>query len=200
MTTNNKKQDEVRLITNENMHVTVRVRPLNQREIDSSEEIAWIADEEKNILRQCKSSKRTDNNKKTDHYDDFFHSAKKKVKKTIPFLEFPVNKVYDGLTTNKGIFSTIKPMILSAIKGINVTIFAYGQTSSGKTHTMKGNNKEPGIIPLGIYSLFKTISKTTNRDFRIAVSYLEIYNEIIHDLLANKKHDEEKKKKRRKKK
>jgi centromeric protein E len=48
-----------------------------------------------------------------------------------------------------------KKLILSALEGFNVTIFAYGQTSSGKTFTMRGNENEPGIIPLSIAELLK---------------------------------------------
>ena len=58
------------------------------------------------------------------------------------------------------------------------TIFAYGQTSSGKTHTMKGDNDAPGIIPLAISDIFTYIEQTTSREFLLRCSYLEIYNEV----------------------
>lgn len=65
------------------------------------------------------------------------------------------------------------------------TIFAYGQTSSGKTFTMKGEGKRsPGLIPLAIRDIFNFINQTTNREFLLRVSYMEIYNEIINDLLS----------------
>ncbi|CAI5968315.1 unnamed protein product [Closterium sp. NIES-65] len=64
------------------------------------------------------------------------------------------------------------------------TIFAYGQTSSGKTFTMRGVPACEGVIPLSVRQVFDTISQTMNREFLLRVSYLEIYNEEINDLLA----------------
>ena len=66
------------------------------------------------------------------------------------------------------------------------TLFAYGQTSSGKTHTMSGNVDSPGIIPYALDEVFNYISKSENREFLLRVSYMEIYNEIISDLLNPK--------------
>ncbi|EGF76571.1 hypothetical protein BATDEDRAFT_14772, partial [Batrachochytrium dendrobatidis JAM81] len=65
------------------------------------------------------------------------------------------------------------------------TIFAYGQTSSGKTHTMMGDESEPGIILLAVENIFRHISKVSSLlvEFLLRVSYLEIYNEVIRDLL-----------------
>ncbi|XP_074313245.1 kinesin-like protein KIN-7M, chloroplastic isoform X7 [Silene latifolia] len=67
--------------------------------------------------------------------------------------------------------------------GINGTVFAYGVTSSGKTHTMHGDDSYPGIIPLAIKDVFSIIQETSGREFLLRVSYLEIYNEVINDLL-----------------
>ncbi|XP_038977328.1 kinesin-like protein KIN-7K, chloroplastic isoform X2 [Phoenix dactylifera] len=69
------------------------------------------------------------------------------------------------------------------MEGINGTVFAYGVTSSGKTHTMHGDQKSPGIIPLAIKDVFSIIQDTPGREFLLRVSYLEIYNEVINDLL-----------------
>ncbi|VAH17306.1 unnamed protein product [Triticum turgidum subsp. durum] len=69
------------------------------------------------------------------------------------------------------------------MEGINGTVFAYGVTSSGKTHTMHGDQNCPGIIPLAIKDVFSLIQETPGREFLLRVSYLEIYNEVINDLL-----------------
>ncbi|CAL5384887.1 unnamed protein product [Camellia sinensis] len=69
------------------------------------------------------------------------------------------------------------------MQGINGTVFAYGVTSSGKTHTMHGEQKSPGIIPLAVKDVFGIIQETPGREFLLRVSYLEIYNEVINDLL-----------------
>ncbi|PWA83303.1 kinesin motor domain-containing protein [Artemisia annua] len=69
------------------------------------------------------------------------------------------------------------------MEGVNGTIFAYGVTSSGKTHTMHGDQRSPGIIPLAVKDAFSIIQETPNREFLLRVSYLEIYNEVVNDLL-----------------
>ncbi|AQL01250.1 Kinesin-like protein KIN-7K chloroplastic [Zea mays] len=69
------------------------------------------------------------------------------------------------------------------MEGINGTIFAYGVTSSGKTHTMHGDQRSPGIIPLAVKDAFSIIQETPKREFLLRVSYLEIYNEVVNDLL-----------------
>lgn len=74
--------------------------------------------------------------------------------------------------------------------GFNVTILAYGQTGSGKTHTMGTNFKNQGnhgILPRAIKDIFETIEKEKNEyTFEVHSSFLELYNEQLYDLLANK--------------
>ena len=60
------------------------------------------------------------------------------------------------------------------MQGINVTVFAYGQTSSGKTFTMRGNDKSLGLIPLSIQEVFGYIESDKEREYEINVSYLEV--------------------------
>ncbi|ONM55045.1 Kinesin-like protein KIN-7O [Zea mays] len=64
------------------------------------------------------------------------------------------------------------------------TVFAYGQTNSGKTFTMRGSANEPGIIPLAVHDLFQRIQEHMDREFLVRMSYMEIYNEDINDLLV----------------
>ncbi|RYR26090.1 hypothetical protein Ahy_B02g060238 isoform B [Arachis hypogaea] len=80
--------------------------------------------------------------------------------------------------------SRIKEIVAAAVRGFNGTIFAYGQTNSGKTHTMRGSKTEPGVIPQAVHDLFRMIQKDIDREFLLRMSYLEIYNEDINDLLA----------------
>ncbi|KFP59862.1 Centromere-associated protein E, partial [Cariama cristata] len=77
------------------------------------------------------------------------------------------------------------PIIESAVQGYNGTIFAYGQTASGKTYTMMGNEDSVGIIPKAIQHVFKVICEIPDREFLLRVSYMEIYNETITDLLCD---------------
>ncbi|KAL3827728.1 hypothetical protein ACJIZ3_016530 [Penstemon smallii] len=75
-------------------------------------------------------------------------------------------------------------IVAAAVRGFNGTVFAYGQTSSGKTHTMRGSNSELGVIPLAVHDIFNIIQQEIDREFSIRMSYMEIYNEEINDLLA----------------
>ncbi|KIR52974.1 centromeric protein E [Cryptococcus gattii Ru294] len=73
--------------------------------------------------------------------------------------------------------------VRSAMEGYNAVIFAYGQTASGKTHTLTGSSSEPGIIPLSISDIFAQIRSTPDREYLLRASYIELYNETIFDLL-----------------
>ncbi|KAK7680221.1 hypothetical protein QCA50_016730 [Cerrena zonata] len=75
-------------------------------------------------------------------------------------------------------------MIDDVFSGLTVTIFAYGVTSSGKTHTMQGTKTEPGIIPRAVESLFRKIQYRPN--ISISVSYMEIYKDEVYDLLVDR--------------
>lgn len=70
------------------------------------------------------------------------------------------------------------------MEGYHGTVFAYGMTGTGKTFSMQGTATSPGVIPLAITDIFSYIRETPYREFLLRVSYLEIYNEKIHDLLS----------------
>ena len=95
-----------------------------------------------------------------------------------------LDHIFDPEKDNNAVFETVvKPIVSAAINGINGTVFAYGQTSSGKTYTMMGTPDEPGIIPMAVDYMFDSIAETSGREFLLRVSYLEIYNEKVNDLL-----------------
>ncbi|GHJ86870.1 hypothetical protein NliqN6_3272 [Naganishia liquefaciens] len=77
----------------------------------------------------------------------------------------------------------IAPLVAKAMAGFNSTIFAYGQTGSGKTHTMSGTSEDVGIIPLAVSGVFAAIEQNPGRQYLLRVSYLEIYNETLRDIL-----------------
>ena len=70
------------------------------------------------------------------------------------------------------------------MNGINGTVFAYGQTSSGKTHTMQGGGEERGVLQLAAEEIFKLIEASEHTDFSLRACYMEIYNENLRDLLS----------------
>ncbi|KAG6498178.1 hypothetical protein ZIOFF_046090 [Zingiber officinale] len=90
-------------------------------------------------------------------------------------FEFVSDRVFgDDCRTIDVYEARTKEIVASAVRGFNGTVFAYGQTNSGKTYTMRGSNSEPGIIPLA----------DMDREFLLRMSYMEIYNEEINDLLV----------------
>lgn len=86
------------------------------------------------------------------------------------------------------VFSQLGTGVLeNAFEGYNACIFAYGQTGSGKSYTMMGPEEDQGIIPRLCGSLFDQIEKTStdNMTYKVEVSYMEIYNEKVRDLLGD---------------
>jgi len=99
-----------------------------------------------------------------------------------------IEKIYTSSINTSSIFTDIGyPIVSSVIKGINGTIFAYGQTASGKTFTIRGNDEFPGFIPLAIKRIFKEMKENKELKFSLSVSFMEIYNESINDLLTDGK-------------
>ncbi|KAL9237783.1 hypothetical protein vseg_012290 [Gypsophila vaccaria] len=139
----------------ENVTVTVRFRPLSPKEIRQGEEIAWYADGE-NIVRSEHNST----------------------------IAYAYDRVFGPTTTTRHVYDVAAQHVVSgSMEGINGTIFAYGVTSSGKTHTMHGDQRSPGIIPLAVKDAFSIIQETPSREYLLRVSYIEIYNEVVNDLL-----------------
>ncbi|KAL1315505.1 hypothetical protein HN51_042255 [Arachis hypogaea] len=98
---------------------------------------------------------------------------------------YAFDHVFDETSTNASVYELLtKDIIHAALDGFNGTAFAYGQTSSGKTFTMNGSENDPGIIPRAVKDIFAKIETMSDREFLIRVSYMEIYNEEINDLLV----------------
>lgn len=99
---------------------------------------------------------------------------------------FTYDKVFSENASTSDVYQAIgRPIVSSVLQGFNGTIFAYGQTSSGKTYTMVGDEVEgeEGVLHLAARDVFRLISETQDRDFLLRVSFVEIYNENIRDLL-----------------
>lgn len=97
--------------------------------------------------------------------------------------KFEVDKVFQPGSTQKNIFEEVKSLIISCLDGYNICIFAYGQTGSGKTYTMEGTKEDPGINQQALKLLFQKTAELNDWNFKIFVSYVEIYNETLIDLL-----------------
>ncbi|RLN78499.1 hypothetical protein BBJ28_00006394 [Nothophytophthora sp. Chile5] len=102
---------------------------------------------------------------------------------------FTFDSVYDESTSQRQFYDESGyPLVESIFDGYNGTIFAYGQTGCGKTHTMQGKDSPPelrGVIPLSFDHIFDTINSDSTREYMVRASYLEIYNEDIRDLLSD---------------
>ncbi|CAL1699805.1 unnamed protein product [Somion occarium] len=100
-------------------------------------------------------------------------------------FKYPFSSCYDQDSTQQEIFDNeVEPMTEDVYAGLTVTIFAYGVTSSGKTHTMQGTKSDPGIIPRAVESLFQRKRKQAN--VTLAISYMEIYKDEVYDLLIDR--------------
>ena len=91
---------------------------------------------------------------------------------------------FDKYSTQKEIYDhSTKFLLDGVVNGYNATVFAYGATGAGKTYTMTGTDNNPGIMPLTLSELFNKVNSYTDREYKLTMSYLEIYNENIRDLL-----------------
>lgn len=111
--------------------------------------------------------------------------------------EYAFDAVFDEMSSQREVYEvTTKPYLTSLVEGFNVTVFAYGATGAGKTHTMMGNSRsdeasdsaEAGIIPNALVDLFdliegKRADATHAEEWSISVSFIEVYNEQVYDLL-----------------
>lgn len=106
----------------------------------------------------------------------------KKVKDQV----FAFDRVFDDNTTQSDVYEgTTKNLLDSVLDGYNATVFAYGATGCGKTHTITGTAQHPGIIFLTMQELFEKIDeRSQDKSTELSLSYLEIYNETIRDLLV----------------
>jgi kinesin family protein 11 len=101
---------------------------------------------------------------------------------------FNFDEVLTSFSTQAEVFdSTLRPLINEVLSGYEATAFAYGQTGTGKTHTMEGDidcEEGRGLVPRAAAAILEKLSNPEFKDWSIHVSYLEIYNEELGDLLA----------------
>ncbi|KAJ0643483.1 putative plus-end-directed kinesin ATPase [Helianthus annuus] len=141
----------------EKIFVTVRVRPLNGKEIAKGDASDWECINNTTIIFKNNPSERS----------------------TYPNA-YTFDRVYGCDSSTKEVYDEgVKGIALSVLNGINSSIFAYGQTSSGKTYTMSG------ITEYAIADIYDYISRQNDREFALKFSAIEIYNECVRDLLSH---------------
>lgn len=139
-----------------NIQVFVRIRPLNRKEIAENQTIEWEFND--NAMLE-----ETPNGQRAYNYDRCFGEK----------------------DNNEFVYKTVgKRLVMKAMEGFNGTVFTYGQTGSGKTWTMRGSESDPGMMKLCIADVFGYV-EANRKEARvlIKVSYMEVYNEEINDLL-----------------
>ncbi|KAJ3359135.1 hypothetical protein GGF32_009582 [Allomyces javanicus] len=157
--------------TKETVQVTVRMRPLNEIETKTGTTVAWDVDSADARVRGA--------------LDAVGPGGKRVHLANAPLPEYQYDHAFDGSANAPLYVASVRQLVHSAMDGYNGTVFAYGQTASGKTYTMMGTDREPGVIPLAIHDVFQYIKMSEGqREFLLRVSYLEIYNETIRDLLS----------------
>ncbi|RLV91444.1 hypothetical protein DV515_00014098 [Chloebia gouldiae] len=102
-------------------------------------------------------------------------------------LKFMFDAIFDDGSSQLEVFEhTTKNLIDGFLNGYNCTVLAYGATGAGKTHTMLGSPEDPGVMYLTMVTLYKRMDQIKDDKIcDVAVSYLEVYNEQIRDLLVN---------------
>ncbi|XP_066862818.1 kinesin-like protein KIF13A isoform X11 [Kogia breviceps] len=157
--------------------VAVRVRPLNRRELELNTKCVVEMEGNQTVLHPPPSNTKQGERKppKVFAFDYCFWS-----------MDESNTTKYAG---QEVVFKCLGEGILEkAFQGYNACIFAYGQTGSGKSFSMMGNAEQRGLIPRLCCALFQRISLEQNESqtFKVEVSYMEIYNEKVRDLLDPK--------------
>ncbi|BGP12689.1 hypothetical protein JCM10213_008827 [Rhodosporidiobolus nylandii] len=116
----------------------------------------------------------------------FQRNAMPMMGKKVKDMRFCFDRVFDEDCGQEEVYDgSAKELVGHVMEGFHSTVFAYGATGCGKTHTISGSATQPGIVFLIMKDLFDRIAaKSDEVDFSLTVSYLEIYNETIRDLLA----------------
>lgn len=152
------------------IRVAVRCRPLHPQESQAgARAIIKVADAKVVVLEDPQ----------TTAADDYLRINKSKERRYIFDEAF-----HESACTRQVYERTSRLLIGGVLQGFNATVFAYGATGAGKTHTMLGNLSEPGIMMLTLLDLFNEVAnQKEDRHFEVKCSFLEVYNENIRDLL-----------------
>lgn len=111
-------------------------------------------------------------------------------RKGVPAVDdkiYTFDAIFDENATQEAIYERVRSNVKATVKGYNTTIFAYGSTGSGKSHTMTGTTAYPGVIPRAISEVFSFIEASAAQEsdvyFYVRISYVELYNNNFRNLL-----------------
>ncbi|NWV18187.1 KI18A protein, partial [Origma solitaria] len=160
--------------------VVVRVRPETQKEkLGSFSRVVHVIDQNVLVFDPKEEEVSFFNRKRLAHRD-----INKRQRKDLKFM---FDAIFDDSSSQLEVFEhTTKSLIDGFLNGFNCTVLAYGATGAGKTHTMLGSPEDPGVMYLTMMTLYKRMDQLKeDKTCDVAVSYLEIYNEQIRDLLVS---------------
>ncbi|GAB0189779.1 kinesin-like protein KIF18A [Grus japonensis] len=160
--------------------VVVRVRPESQKEKDGNfSKVVHVVDQHILVFDPKEEEVSFFHGKRLTHRD--INKRKKKD------LKFVFDAVFAESSSQLEVFEhTTKSVIDGFLNGYNCTVLAYGATGAGKTHTMLGSPEDPGVMYLTMMALYNCMDQIKeDKICNVAVSYLEVYNEQIRDLLVN---------------
>ncbi|KAA8531497.1 hypothetical protein F0562_006150 [Nyssa sinensis] len=149
--------------------VAVKCRPLTERERGRGRDIVRVNhDKEVQVLDPDLSK-------------DYLERIQNRTKER----KYSFDYAFGPHSTNSEVYKkSISSIIAGVVQGLNATVFAYGSTGSGKTYTMVGTRDDPGLMVLSLHTIFDLIKGDNSSDeFKVTCSYLEVYNEVIYDLL-----------------
>uniref|UniRef100_A0A671PPC8 Kinesin-like protein KIF14 n=1 Tax=Sinocyclocheilus anshuiensis TaxID=1608454 RepID=A0A671PPC8_9TELE len=157
--------------------VAVRVRPFSSREKNEKARQVIFMNDHETVVQ---------------HPD-----TKQSYTFTFDFSFCSINESDASFASQQVVYEKLaRPLLERAFEGFNTCLFAYGQTGSGKSYTMMGFGEEAGVIPRFCKELFSRLSRTENKEViscHLEMSYFEVYNEKIHDLLVAKDEQNQKK-------
>ena len=159
-----------------NITVAIRVRPLSEKEIQNKE--FQIIKVDKKLLMAFDPID-IKFNKKNKTMLEIYHRSREQ--------QYAFDSIYTKKDIHQIYKETAHKLMDPLFKGFNGCVFAYGATGTGKTYTMLGDSKTPGICNLSLKEIFerkKIVEKDQN--IELMISYVEIYNEQIRDLLVSK--------------
>ena len=164
-----------------NMLVAVRSRPLSQKELQFSN-ISTIKIQNREKLTIINPIQY----KESEEGDKYINNEKNLIITKTKEKQYAFDFAFDEETTQEDIYHFTTEMLINKVmEGFNATVFAYGATGSGKTYTMVGDDKNPGIMIRAISDLFNALNQVKNVKYNVSISYIEIYNEQLKDLLDN---------------
>ncbi|XP_059763099.1 kinesin-like protein KIF18B [Balaenoptera ricei] len=171
----------VMAVENSMVQVVVRVRPPTPRELESQRRpVVQVVDERVLVF----DPEEPDGGFLGLKWGSVHDGPKKKGKD----LMFVFDRVFGEAATQQDVFHHTTHSILdSFLQGYNCSVFAYGATGAGKTHTMLGREGDPGIMYLTTMELYRRLEACREeKRLEVLISYQEVYNEQIHDLLEPK--------------